>query len=260
MGLPLLPMVAWAVGPFDRFAAHRPRSARRVDHGIFAEFLAEYRVVGNDGIARVRYAAIDDAARARLAGYLELAATLDVAALARSEQLALWLNLFNAAVVELVASHYPVASIREIDLDPRRGGPGRWTEPSLEVDGVRLSLADIEDHILFRHWRDPRLHYALHRASLGCPNLQAEPFEGARVAAQLDHAAFSYVNHPRGVAIEDGRLIVSSLYRWYRDHFGGTERNVIRHLMAYAAPARAMKLQTFDAIDGDRYDWRLNDR
>ena len=243
-----------------RFAAHRPDGERRVDHGAFATFLERYRVAGADGIARVRYADVAGTDAAALDAYLARLGEVDVTALDRDEQLAFWLNLFNALVVDVVLAHYPVASLRDIDLDPRAAVHGPWTAAEFEVDGVALSLAAIEDDILFAYWRDPRLHYALHRGSLGCPNLPAVPFTGAGIDARLDAAAMAYVNHPRGVAVEGDELVVSSLYRWFQDDFGGSERAVLRHLMAFAEPARAMALQRFDAIDRDRYDWRLNDR
>ena len=69
----------------------------------------------------------------------------------------------------------------------------------------------------------------------------------------------AYVNDPRGMRIEDGRLHVSSIYVWFIDDFGGDDAGVIRHLMAYAEPEVAMQLQMLDAIDGHSYDWSLND-
>ena len=44
----------------------------------------------------------------------------------------------------------------------------------------------------------------------------------------------AYVNDPRGIEIEGDRLVVSSLYRWYPDDFGGSDTAIINHLMAYA--------------------------
>lgn len=243
----------------DRFAAHTPGSEVDVDHGAFAAFLDRYRVVGADGVARVRYGAVGAGDAARLDAYLAALAAVAPATLDRDEQLAFWLNLHNAAVLDVVLAHYPVASIRDIDLDPRAAVHGPWTAAELEVAGAALSLADVEALVL-RHWRDPRLHYALHRGSLGCPDLPAEPFAGDGIDARLDAAAMAFVDHPRGVVVDEGRLVVSRLYRWFMDDFGGDERGVLRHLMAFAAPARAMTLQRFDGIDAYRYDWRLNDR
>ena len=258
--LVLAPSPGGAADTLGRFGAHRPGAERAVDHAAFAAFLQRYRTVGADGVARVRYGAVTRDDAARLERYLLRLGDVEVGALDRDEQLAFWLNLFNAAVVDVVLAHYPVDSMRDIDLDPRATVEGPWTAAELEVGGVALSLADIEDDILFAHWDDPRLHYALHRGSLGCPDLPGVPFAGADIDARLDAAAMAYVNHPRGVAIEHGELVVSSLYRWFQDDFGGSEAAVLRHLMAFAEPARAMALQRFDGIDRDRYDWQLNDR
>ena len=68
-----------------------------------------------------------------------------------------------------------------------------------------------------------------------------------------------YVDSPRGMRIEDGKLYVSSLYVWFVDDFGGDDAGVIHHLMAYAEPGTAMQLQKLDDIAGHSYDWRLND-
>jgi hypothetical protein len=122
-----------------------------------------------------------------------------------------------------------------------------------------VALDDIEHQILRPIWRDPRLHYALNCASLGCPNLQPAPFEPDRLDRQLDAAAIEFVNHPRAVSLEDDGLIVSSIYRWFGDDFGGTDRKILAHLKAYASPDLAMKLEGFASIGDDRYDWRLND-
>ena len=76
---------------------------------------------------------------------------------------------------------------------------------------------------------------------------------------QLSDAAMAYVNDPRCITIDDGQLLVSSLYLWNIDDFGGSEQGIIHHLMAYAEPDLAMALQDFDRIQGDRFNWRLND-
>jgi hypothetical protein len=69
----------------------------------------------------------------------------------------------------------------------------------------------------------------------------------------------AYVNDPHCIRFGDQTLEVSSLFRWYQEDFGGSERAVINHLMAYAEPQLAMRLQKFERITADAFDWRLND-
>jgi hypothetical protein len=137
---------------------------------------------------------------------------------------------------------------------------------SLTVGAFGLSVVQTvtplerhEHRILRPIWRDPRIHYALSCAAAGCPNLQPEPFEADRIERQLNQAAIAYINDPRCIQTADDQLVVSSIYRWYQDDFGGSDRAVINHLMAYAEPGLAMSLQRFEQIAGDRFEWRLND-
>ncbi|MGH6906205.1 MAG: DUF547 domain-containing protein, partial [Geminicoccaceae bacterium] len=95
--------------------------------------------------------------------------------------------------------------------------------------------------------------------AVGCPNLQPVPFDGQQLDRQLSEAAMAYINDQRCITIEGDRLALSSIYRWYRDDFGPTDRDVINHLLAYAAPGLAMRLQRFEKIGDDGFDWRLND-
>ena len=108
----------------------------------------------------------------------------------------------------------------------------------MTVEGEQLSLDDIEHRILRPIWRDPRVHYALNCAAVGCPNLQPGHSAAAISITPWTWPPCDYVNDPRGMRIEDGRLHVSSLYVWFVEDFGGDEAGVIRHLMAYAEPGR----------------------
>jgi len=250
--------LAPAAEPLSRWERHDPSSRQTVDHRAFGAFLARYRVAGADGIARIRYAAVTATDRASLGQYVRRLETMDIDALARPEQFAFWVNLYNAATLRLVLERYPVKGIRDIAL----GGlfeTGPWGAKLVTVAGARLSLDDIEHRILRPIWRDPRIHYVVNCASLGCPDMPPVPLTSANLENMLDAAARSYVNHPRGAELAGGRLTVSSIYRWYRSDFGRGEAGVLAHLRRYAAPALAARLAGVSAIDRYRYDWALND-
>ena len=250
--------LAPAAEPLKRWERHDPAAKRTVDHRPFGAFLARYRVAGTDGIARIRYAAVTPADRAALGQYVARLEAVDIDLLARPEQFAFWVNLYNAATLRLVLDRYPVKSIRDIAL----GGlfeSGPWGAKLVAVKGERLSLDDIEHRILRPLWRDPRIHYVVNCASLGCPDMPPAPLTGANAESVLEAAARAYINHPRGAALNEGRVVSSSIYRWYRTDFGGSEAGVIAHLRRYAAPALAAQLAGVSAIDRYRYDWTLND-
>ena len=238
-----------------RWQRHDPSSRLTLDHGEYGAFLARYRSVGADGVARLAYARVTAADAAALDAYVRRLEGANVDGLSRPEQFAFWVNLYNAATIRLVLGHREVSSIRDIRLG---GQFGPWSANLLRVQGEPLSLDDIEHRILRPIWRDPRIHYVVNCASIGCPDLPARPLTGATAEAMLEAAARAYVNHPRGFALRDGKLVASSLYRWFLQDFGGAESAVIAHARRYAGPELLKALRERRTIDAYEYDWALN--
>ena len=108
---------------WHRWLAHDPNSSLRIEHDEWDAILMRYLRIGEDGVHRVAYGEITPADRARLDDYIAHLAGLPISAYTRAEQLAFWINLYNALVVRLVVDHYPVASI--------------------EISALRLSLAAV---------------------------------------------------------------------------------------------------------------------
>ena len=245
---------------WERWQAHDPNSNAAIDHSLWGDLLERYLITGTDGINRFAYGDVTDADREVLKAYLQLLADTPISSFNRSEQMAYWINLYNALTVEVILDHYPTESIRDIDISPGLFSDGPWGKKLLTIENEKVALDDIEHQILRPIWRDPRIHYAVNCASLGCPNLQPAPFDAGMLDRQLDEAAIDFVNHQRAVDIRDGEIVVSSIYRWFRDDFGREDQEIIAHLKAYATPDLAMKLENFSSIGDDAYDWRLNDQ
>ena len=243
---------------WERWAEHDSTSMASIDHEPWSRFLASYLRAGPDGINRVDYAKVTVSDRDDLARYIDMLAQTRITAFARTEQLAYWINLYNALTVRLVLKNYPVASIRDIPGESGFFATGPWGRELVAVEGEALGLDDIEHRILRPIWRDPRIHYAVNCASIGCPNLLSVAFTAANADALLSGGAVAYVNHPRGAAIEEGRLFVSRIYDWFREDFGGSDEAVIAHLRQYANPKLLRVLEGVTRIAGHRYDWRLN--
>lgn len=231
-------------------------AAPAADHGCWSALLATYVQPGPDGVNRVDYGAwkASDDDRARLQAYLEGFARLDFDALTRDAAFAAWVNLYNALTVEHILSRYPLDSIRDGYLF---GGP--WKEVTIMAGGRRVSLDGIEHDILREQWDEPRVHYAVNCASIGCPNLKRTAWVAGTLDADLDAAAEAYINHPRGVRRVSDGVRVSRIYKWFREDFGGSEAGVIAHLAAFADPDLAAHLQAHPDIRGHAYDWALND-
>lgn len=252
--LPIAPAPASALA--NRFPAN-PASTRTVDHAPWDRLLAEFAVTGTDGITRIRYSRFRKTGRQRLDAYLQALRAVPVTNLARAEQFAFWVNLYNAQTVDVVLDHYPVASIRDIAL----GGlfsRGPWKKKLIDIAGTELSLDNIEHDILRPAFGDPRLHYVVNCASLGCPNLPPRALRGHSLPRLLDAAARDFVNHRRGVRVSNRRITASKLYHWYAADFGGKAR-LRAHWRRHARQPLAEKLAQASGIAGFEYDWRLND-
>ena len=245
---------------WDRWLVHDPTSETPISHEAWNAFLAAYRSVPGDGVPRIAYGAVSAADRSGLQNYVSSLEAAPVSALNRTEQYAYWVNLYNAATVRLIVENYPVDSILDLDLSPGLFNFGPWDAQLLRVEGEDLTLNDVEHRILRPIWQDPRTHYAVNCASIGCPDLMSVAFTRANTETLLEQNARAYVNHPRGVAIFGrDRLVISKIYDWFEQDFGRRDRDVIAHLRSYAAPELERRLAQFDIIDDYRYDWSLND-
>lgn len=243
---------------WDIWTPHDPASGVQVDHSSWDAVLKARTAPGPNGVARFDYDALA-ADRIGLDTYLEKLAAVQVSALNRPAQFAYWANLYNALTVRLIIDHPGVESIRDIDISPGLFASGPWDAELITVQGQALTLNQIEHRILRPIFQDPRIHYAVNCASIGCPDLRAEAFDPARLDVQLDEQAAAFINHRRGARIDgDGNLHVSSIFVWFREDFGGTDKGVIEHMLRFAKGALRGHLIVLDEIAGDDYDWQLN--
>jgi hypothetical protein len=253
------PFIAAAAVLLTLGAAH----AAEPDAQPWDDLLSRRVTMAADGVARVDYAGWKASAadRAALDAYIGSLERTPVSTLPRDAQFAVWANLYNAATVRVILARYPVRSIRDIRSEGAGLNPkaliGPWLTKVVTVEGRRLSLDQIENAILRAQFKDPRLHYALNCASIGCPNLMARAWRASTLEADLDAAARLYVNHPRGVTVSANGLRLSSIYDWYASDFGNTAQ-LRAHLLRYAAPDLATRIRATNRIAGYGYDWTLN--
>ncbi len=234
-----------------------PDSALMIDHSAWDTFLAAYVAPGSDGINRFAYGRVTDEDKQALEDYIDKLEAIDLARYNQEEQFAFWANLYNAVTVNLVIDAYPVTSIRKIKSGAFSSGP--WSKKRIQLGAWALSLDDVEHKILRVFWDDPRVHYALNCASIGCPNLPTQAFTGKALTQALNAGARAYINHPRGVHLDNGKLTVSSIFHWYREDFGNSDQGIIDHLMQFAEGPLAQELARIQKISNHDYDWSLND-
>jgi hypothetical protein len=245
---------------WPRWQNHVPDSLTSIDHVYWNLMLQRYVDANHpSGINRFKYSTVNQKDRQTLKSYLQKMQNVEVSELNRDEQKAYWINLYNALTVDVILDHYPVKSIRDIDISPGLFSNGPWDAKLLKIEGQEVSLNDIEHRILRPIWKDNRIHYAVNCASLGCPDIQPQAFTPQNSDMLLEKAASDFINHPRGVSFRRNRLRVSSIYFWFQADFGDSEKGIIEHLKKYLNPEKSRKLKTLQKKMSHTYDWNLNE-
>lgn len=239
------------------------------DHSGWGKLLQQHVRVLEDGRAsQVDYAGLS-VKRDALDDYLNKLTAVsrgEFDAWSMDEQLAFLLNAYNSWTVELILTKYPdLDSIK--DLGSLFQSP--WKKRFISLLGKKRSLDDIE-HGLIRgsgRYNDPRIHFAVNCASIGCPALRAEPYFGADIQRQLDEATSLFLSD-RSRNRLDGRVLkVSSIFKWYREDFekGWQSVESLEQFLAdHAEDLGLTKKETEQVLTGKiqieflSYDWKLN--
>tara|TARA_R110002072_G_scaffold182797_10_gene338988 strand:+ start:407 stop:1276 length:870 start_codon:yes stop_codon:yes gene_type:complete len=243
---------------WQRWAAQDPDSTARIAHGDWTRLLSAYARPSTDGVTRFAYGDVTATDRGILEKYIARLEATPITTFNRREQFAYWANFYNALTIKVILDHYPVASIRDIDISPGFFADGPWGAKLATVEGEKISLDDIEHRILRPIWKDPRIHYVVNCASIGCPDLPPVALTPENTETLLNELAERFVNHPRGVSVLDGRIVVSSIYSWFEADFGGTEAGVLDHVRRFASSALAGRLKGRSSYDDHAYNWKLN--
>ena len=248
----------WAQGAFDH------------SHAAFGNLLKKHVVPLRGGQAsQLRYAgmASDAAALKAYTDSLSAVSAGSFAGFNKAQQMAFLINAYNAFTVELILTRYPkLASIR--DLGSLLSSP--WKPKFIKLLGTEMSLDNIEHDTLRAKGRydDPRIHFAVNCASIGCPMLREEAFVAERLDAQLDEQALRFMSDRSRNLYADGKLQLSKIFDWYGGDFKAGHKG-INSLPAFAAryanqladaPADRERIKAggVDIAFLD-YDWKLND-
>lgn len=189
--------------------------------------------------------------------YIETLAAAPFDDLGRDEKLAFLINAYNAFTLRLILDYYPLQSIRDIPADKR------WIDVRWRVGSRTWSLEQIEHEQIRPKFVEPRIHFALVCAAVGCPPLRNEAYTGDKLDQQLTGQLEYAHRHERWFRFEPdlGRVYLTSLYNWYAGDFEQAAGSALRFAARYAPDLKA-------AIDADKspsvafldYDWSLNSK
>ena len=175
----------------------------------------------------------------------------------REQQMAMLINLYNAATLKLVADHYPVKSIK--DIAASSGGP--WKQPVVRLLGKNKTLDYLENEVLRPNYKDPRVHFAINCASIGCPSLRNEAFQATKLSAQLDEQTRLFLKDTTKNRLDakNKTLYLSSIFDWFKADFVNKAGSVEKFINPFvAANDRAVIEKGGLTIKNTEYSWNLN--
>lgn len=221
-------------------------------HEIFDELLNKY--VSKDG--KVDYKGFIKEEK-KLQEYLDLLSNNapDRKKWSKDEQLAYWINAYNAFTIKLIADNYPVESIK--DLNPTLNVPmvnTVWTKKFFKIGGEDTSLDDIEHKIIRKEFDEPRIHFAVNCASKSCPPLLNEAFKAEKLESQLEKAAKDFINNPKYNKISADKIEISQIFSWFKGDFT-KKGSLIDYLNKYSK----VKIKPNAKVSNVKYDWSLNE-
>lgn len=181
-----------------------------------------------------------------LDAYLQqLAANPPASTWTRADQMAYWINAYNAFTIDLIVDNYPVSSILKLD------GGKTWDVKRIVLGGKKYSLNQIENEILRPEFKDARIHFALNCAARSCPPLYNKAFTAKNLERALEQRTRQFINDARFNTLSAGKASVSKIFEWYAADFGDLKT----FLNKYAG----VKMDAGASIGFLEYNWELNE-
>ncbi|MEZ6063535.1 MAG: DUF547 domain-containing protein [Planctomycetaceae bacterium] len=266
--LPAVILIAAVIFVLNRFARREVFVGQQIagtipmdqiDHSAWNELLRTY--VDDDGLVNYSGWKSSTSDRRKLQDYLSTLSAADpVATCPTDARLAFWINAYNAVTIEGILREYPTSSIR--NHLPQVLGYNIWKDLKLYVDGQPFSLEQIE-HQKLRTMHEPRIHFAIVCASMGCPRLLNSAYTADEIQNQLDENARDFFRRPSNFRYDQASktFYLSSILKWFATDFGSHRRAQLKTISAWLPSEESRKA----AVGGDvgvsfsDYDWNLND-
>ena len=199
-------------------------------------------------------------AQGELEQWLSTVSNLQLDELTEAEGLSFLINVYNALVIKKVLKKYPIPSIL-----PKIFGIPNWlaflrffSQPVHQLNDQQVSLNDIEHKILRQQWQEPRIHFALVCAAIGCPLLRNEAYQPELVYDQLEADAVRFINNPDKVRFDSQSkvLFCSQIFKWYEQDFLRHSNAIADYIQPYLKTAIIEPI----SIRYLPYNWRLNEQ
>ncbi len=227
--------------------------AASVDHSAFDRLLKKY--VNEKGLVNYKGFKSEETAFNQYLDLLSKNPPTD--AWPKNEQMAYWINAYNAYTIRLILNHYPVKSIKDIGSKikiPFVTTP--WAAKFFTIGGNKMSLDNIEHGTLRKKYDDPRIHFTLVCASISCPRLRNEAYTAAKLESQMDDQGRDFLNNPTKNKITKDEAQLSNYFNWYKGDWNDNGQSVVKWVDKYSTT----KITEDTRISYLDYNWNLNEQ
>ncbi|WP_072053012.1 DUF547 domain-containing protein [Hymenobacter terrenus] len=237
----------------DKAPAVTPPAAVGIDHSAYDKLLKKY--VNDKGLVNYKGFKADEKTFDQ---YLDLLnKNPPAASWSKGQQMAYWINAYNAYTIRLILNHYPVQSIKDIGTKiqiPFVTTP--WASKFFSIGGTKMSLDNIEHGTLRKKYNDPRIHFALVCASISCPRLRNEAYTADKLERQLDDQGRDFLNNPTKNKPGKETAQLSKYFDWYKGDWTSNGQSVANWVNKYSTT----KIDNKTKISYLDYNWQLNEQ
>jgi len=246
VGLKILSWVKNIKGDSVNLSHLSDKVSNKVNHDLWTNLLQQY-VSENGNVNYQRF--VKD--KIQLEKYLNTLSENPIGNnWTEAEQMAYWINAYNAFTVKLIVDHYPLKSIKDIS-NGILNKP--WDIKFFKIGGVDFDLNTIEHEILRKDFSEPRIHFAINCASFSCPKLRNEAFVAERLEEQLEDQAKAFIHNPDKNIINEKETKLSKIFNWFESDFTKQES------IASFIKKRHDSFNEKNKVEYLEYIWTLNE-
>jgi len=217
--------------------------AQQIDETFFNEVNSFLEKNVKNGLVDYRQASTDES----LMLLIQKIQKVDLSSASDNTKKAFYINAYNLYVINLVSYYYPTKSPMDIS--------GFFDNKRIKVAGQELTLNQLEKSKLLKPYKDPRFHFVLVCGAMGCPPITNFAYTPGNLEAQLDQQTRKATNDPSFIKVNNNKVELSQIFKWYIDDFGGNKDASIEFINNY----RKAPLSSSADIGYYQYDWALND-
>ncbi|NQY05559.1 MAG: DUF547 domain-containing protein [Flavobacteriaceae bacterium] len=180
---------------------------------------------------------------------LEMTNTISVSTSEAKQFQAFWINIYNLNVIKGIVSHYPTKSPLDI--------AGFFDKTKYSVGGKKITLNDIEHKLLRANFKDPRFHFVLVCAGLGCPPIITEAYTPDKLENQLSRQTKLAINDSNFIRVDKKKkkVEISEIFKWYTEDFTTNGKSLLDYINQY----RTTKISDKFKVSYYVYNWNLNE-